>query len=56
MKIKRQDLINKVETLIGEIKTLSKYALDRSYYNDLTEEASEWIEEIRTNEVEFIND
>lgn len=54
MKISKQDLINKLETLVGEIQHLSKSVLNKSYYEDLAEEANEWIEEIRNNEIEFI--
>ena len=54
MKQTKEDLINKVETLIEEIVRLSKNCLDRNYYQVLTDEATEWVEELRNNEVEFI--
>ena len=54
MKQSKQDIINKVETLMGEIQKLGKKELDRSYYEDLCQEATEWVEELRNNEVELL--
>jgi len=54
MRQSKEDLINKVETLVGEIENLSKTRLDRRYYEDLMEEVNEWIEDLRHSKVEFI--
>lgn len=55
MIIQKEDLINKIETLSGFLRHENKKKIDPEFYNDLCDEVDEFIEEIKNNEVEFIN-
>ena len=55
MIIQKEDLINKIETLNGFLRHENKKKIDPKFYNDLCDEVDEFIEEIKNNEVEFIN-
>ena len=51
MDIEKQDLINKLETLVSELEYFVKRDIDPDYRGRLCEEVREWIEELRNNKV-----
>ena len=55
MKLEKQDLINKIETLNGYLKYENTKKLDKKFYNDLCEEVDEFVKELKDNACEFIN-
>ena len=55
MKIQKEDLINKFETINGYLRHENKSKLDKKFYNDLCDEVDEFIQEMKDNECEFEN-
>lgn len=51
IKISKQDLINKFETLIGYLEYENKKKLDKSLYQGICEEVQEFCEDLRKNDV-----
>ena len=55
-KIEKQDLINKIETLNGELEYYAKKStFNKGYELALIEEVKEWVEEIRNNKIKFVD-
>ena len=55
MKVDKQDLINKFESLSGYLRHENKTKIDKSFYDDLCDEIDEFCKELSENEVNFIN-
>ena len=55
MKIYKEDLINKFESLSGFLRKENKLKIDKDFYNDLCDEVDEFVEEMRINSCEFID-
>jgi len=55
MKVTKEDLINKIESLNGYLRYENERKIDKSFYNDLCDEVDEFCKELKENEVEFEN-
>ena len=55
MKLTKEDLINKFESLSGYLRHENKSKLDKDFYNDLCDEVDEFCKELRENECKFTN-
>jgi len=55
MKVDKQDLVNKFESLSGYLRHENKTKIDKSFYDDLCDEVDEFCKELSENEVNFIN-
>lgn len=55
MKLTKDDLINKFESLSGYLRHENKSKLDKQFYDDLCDEVDEFCEEMKNNECDFNN-
>lgn len=55
MKLVKEDLINKIECLISYLRHENTKKIDKTFYNDLCDEAQEFCNELKENEVTFTN-
>jgi hypothetical protein len=55
MKVDKQDLINKFESLSGYLRHENKHKLDKEFYDDLCDEVDEFCKDLSENEVEWSN-
>lgn len=55
MKLQKEDLISKFESINGYLRYENKSKIDKTFYNDLCDEVDEFVEEMRNNECEFEN-
>jgi len=53
MKITKEDLINKFESLSGYLRYENERKWDKTFYNDLCDEVEDFCKELRESEVEF---